>query len=58
MINIKKEQIHFAFNPAEYRYDREHGEIEEVVSMAAREHGCPRGDIRLKGIEYPEDIVW
>jgi hypothetical protein len=43
---------------AEYRYDREHGEIEEVVLAAAREHGCPRGDIRLEGIEYPEDIVW
>jgi hypothetical protein len=43
---------------AEYRYDREHDEIEEVVSEAAQEHGCPRGDIRLNGVEYPEDIVW
>lgn len=43
---------------AEYHRDREHGEIEGVVSTAAREHGCLRGDIRLEGIEYPGDIVW
>lgn len=43
---------------AEYRYDREQEEIKEVVRAAAREYGCSQGEIRLRGIEYPEDIVW
>lgn len=43
---------------AEYSYDRDHQEIMEVVSEAAKENGCSKGDIRLEGIEYPEDIVW
>lgn len=38
--------------------DKEHAEIQEVVSEAAREYGCPEGDIRLEGVEYPEDILW
>lgn len=43
---------------AEYRSDREHDEIKEVVAAAAKEHGCPEADIQLQGIEYPEEIVW
>jgi hypothetical protein len=43
---------------AEYRYDREHEEIKEVVKSGAREYGCSRGEVRLSGIEYPENIVW
>lgn len=43
---------------AQYRDDNEHDEIKEVVAEAAKEYECAQGDIRLKGIEYPEDIVW
>lgn len=43
---------------AEFRSDTEHREIKEVVAEAAKEHGCCEGDIRLKGIEYPEEILW
>ena len=43
---------------AEYRNDAEHDEIKEVVREAAREHGCCEEDIRLEGIEYPDEFVW
>lgn len=43
---------------AEYQNDREHDEIKEVIAAAAKEYGCAQANIRLKGIEYPEDIVW
>lgn len=43
---------------AEYRYDKEHKNIKEVAESAAREYGCSQGEVRLRGIEYPDDIVW
>lgn len=43
---------------AEYENDEEHDEIKHVVSKAAKEYGCQEGEIRLHGIEYPEDILW
>jgi hypothetical protein len=43
---------------AEFRTDPEHREIKEVVADAAKEQGCLEGDIRLKGIEYPDEILW
>lgn len=43
---------------AEFRYDPDHKEIKEVVTEAAKECGCCAGDICLKGIEYPEEILW
>jgi hypothetical protein len=43
---------------AEYENDEEHEEIKNVVSKAAKEYGCQEGEIRLQGIEYPEDIIW
>lgn len=43
---------------AEYRYDREHNEIKEVVAEAAKEYKCAEGNIRLQGIDYPKVIVW
>lgn len=62
-INMNKEKrlknlASIAKRIAEYSHDREHEEIMEVVTAAAREHECSKGDIRIKGIEYPEDIVW
>lgn len=39
-------------------HDKEYSEIESVVLEGAREFGCPAGNIRLKGIEYPEEIDW
>ncbi|HEY5585311.1 MAG TPA: hypothetical protein VIK78_12595 [Ruminiclostridium sp.] len=43
---------------AEFMYDEEHKEINEVVTVAAREGGCAQNDIRLQGLEYPEDFEW
>ena len=43
---------------AEFRTENEHGNIKEVVVEAAKEDGCAEGSIRLKGIDYPEEIVW
>ena len=43
---------------AEYEYDEEHEQIKEAVEEAAKEYGCAQGEIRLQGIEYPEDIKW
>ncbi len=42
----------------EFNADGEHREIKRVVKEAAIKYGCSEGNIRLKGIEYPEDIVW
>jgi len=62
-INMSKEKrlknlSSIAKRIAEYRYDKEHNEIKDLVEAAAKEYGCLQGDIRLKGIDYPEDIVW
>lgn len=43
---------------AEYISDKDHKEINKVVMAAAKEYNCPRSDIRLTGIEYPEEIIW
>lgn len=42
----------------EYRYDKDHLEIKEVVTEAAKEHGCEPGAVRLREIEYPQVIKW
>jgi hypothetical protein len=39
-------------------HDKEYREIESVVLDGAREFGRPACDIRLEGIEYPEEIDW
>jgi hypothetical protein len=43
---------------ADFRSDPVHREIKEVVDEAAKENGCSGSDIRLEGIEYPEEILW
>ncbi len=43
---------------SEFNFDKDHDEIKEVVAAAAKEYGCAKGEIRLNGIEYPEDIEW
>lgn len=43
---------------AEFQSDTEHDEIKTVVTRAAKEQGRSAGDIRLQGIEYPEEILW
>ncbi len=43
---------------AEFRTDDEHSDIKEVVVGAAKEYGCAEGNIRLEGIEYPEEFEW
>lgn len=62
-INMTKEKrlknlSSIAKRVAEFRYDEEYKEINEVVKEAARERGCVQGDIRLAGLEYPEDFEW
>jgi hypothetical protein len=42
----------------EFRTNAEHREMKEVVAEAAKEHGYFEGDIRLIGLEYPEEILW
>ena len=41
-----------------YRDDSDHQEIKDVVAEAAKEFGRMEGEIRLEGIEYPENILW
>lgn len=43
---------------AEFRTDAEHSEIKEVVAEAAKEYSRCEGDIRIEGIEYPDEILW
>jgi hypothetical protein len=43
---------------AEFDSDREHDEIRRIVEAGAKEYGCAPHEIELKGIDYPEDIVW
>lgn len=62
-INMTKEKrlknlLSMAKRIAEFNMDDEHKEIKQVVSQAAKKHGCPEGEIRLKGIDYPEEILW
>lgn len=62
-INMSREQrlknlSKIAKRIAEFSMDAEHQEIKQVVVQAAQEYGCSEEDIRLQGIEYPEEIVW
>jgi len=62
-INMTKEKrlknlTKIAKKIAEFSYDAEHQEIKEVVAEAAKENSCSEGHIRIKGIEYPEEIEW
>lgn len=43
---------------AEYYRDSDYQEISEVVGEGAKEYGCPKSEIRLQGVEYPEDFQW
>ncbi len=43
---------------AEYWNYEDHQEIKEVVVTAAKERGCPEGAIQLKGIDYPDEVIW
>ena len=38
--------------------DKEYLEIKSAVLEGAKEFGCASGDVRLKGIDYPEEIDW
>lgn len=42
----------------EYSNDSEYCEIREVIIQGAKDYGCHEADIRLKGIEYPDEILW
>lgn len=43
---------------AEFEYDQDHKEISNEVWEAARQYGCPPEEIVIRGIDYPEEIVW
>jgi len=43
---------------AGFRFDADHIDILEVVKVAARERGRGEGDIRLEGLDYPEEVLW
>jgi len=36
----------------------EYRSIKRTVMQAAEENGCHHGDFELRGVEYPEDILW
>lgn len=60
-INMEKEKRLKSIPPIAKRLnepDKEYREIESVVLEGAREFSRPAGDIRLEGIEYPEEIDW
>ncbi|MEW6624392.1 MAG: hypothetical protein AB1420_14925 [Bacillota bacterium] len=42
----------------DFSNDTDHNEIKKVVVEAAKEYGCCEGNIRIQGIEYPDDITW
>lgn len=42
----------------EYRFDQEYAEIKEAVVAGTREFGCSEQEIRLDGIDYPDEIEW
>ena len=42
----------------EYYIESDYQEISEVVREAAEEYGCPKSEIKLQGMEYPEDFQW
>lgn len=62
-INMNREQRLKNFSKvakriAEFSMDTEHREIKKVAAQAAKDYGCSESEIRLQGIEYPEEIVW
>jgi hypothetical protein len=48
----------YAKRIAEFEYDRDHQEISKEVMEAARQYGCPPDEIVIRGMDYPEEIVW
>lgn len=42
----------------EFRYNKDHNEIKDIVTSAAEEYKCDPREIRLKGIEYPDNVEW
>ena len=38
--------------------DEEYWEIKTKIERFARENNYPVEDVRLKGVDYPEDIEW
>ena len=53
-----KKLTSYAKRIAGYSADREHIEIERVVLDGANEYQCPKRDIKLEGVEYPDNILW
>ncbi|WP_028309585.1 DUF6904 family protein [Desulfitibacter alkalitolerans] len=42
----------------EFSSDTDHNEIKKVVVEAAKEYGTCEGNIRIQGVEYPDDVTW
>lgn len=62
-INMSKEKRLKNLSPiakriAEYSRNKDHQEIKDVVTDAAKDYGCNPSAIKLQGIEYPEDFEW
>ena len=62
-INMNREKrlknlVIIAKRIVEFSSNTDHIELKEVVAEAAKENGCSEGDIRIKNIEYPDEIVW
>ncbi|ETA79551.1 DUF6904 family protein [Youngiibacter fragilis] len=48
----------FAKRIAEFENDSDHQKIKNEVWEAARQYGCPPDEIVIRGIDYPDEIVW
>ena len=62
-INMSKEKrlkslSSIAKKIADHIANDEHADIKESVREAAIEYKCSEADIKIKGVEYPEDIEW
>lgn len=43
---------------AEFWDDEEWQDIDKVLEAGAKKYGCPKSDVRLVGVEYPDEIEW
>jgi len=42
----------------QYYNNEEHEEISKAIFRYAEEHQCDKNNVKLMGVEYPEDIDW
>lgn len=43
---------------ADFQLNADHSEIKEAVTQAAKQLGCCEGDLRIEGVQYPDEWLW